>query len=361
MLAKHIIQPLDTSPCSLHVRYPADTREGQRGGSQLADGFYGLLFALLGDLDYNAKALGLPVWSSSAMPCALCQCSKHGINSWKDCRPTASWLDTVWTPSTWLAWEGRSSNLLFTLPNVSALTVCLDWMHCKLLGTDMYLFGSVFYILCFNILEAAPLENLKMCWQFIKQFFKDNGTQDAFKYINRLTLFVRKSGGHKLRGKAGEIRSLGPALLALWEAKMDFAVLRHRQIRLLLHMSCRLESLIDDNKGRFVFNEADANRFRELAFNMAQLNVQVSQEFAEAGEHKLFVVTSKMHFLLHAAMMARHINPGLVWCFKGESYMRVTQRMVRACCHGLNGPAAVKKQCFRYRHALHRELLGNAL
>ena len=98
-----------------------------------------MLWALVGDLDYLAKTLDLPRWSLAESCCVLCGCKKNGPLSWQICQRSAAWMKTRWTPRTWLANPARSRNRLFLLPGVTALTVALDYMHCKYLGSEQYL------------------------------------------------------------------------------------------------------------------------------------------------------------------------------------------------------------------------------
>ena len=130
--------------CLIHPR----SQHGKRAGQDLADGYFGIMFGSLGDLDYFAADLGLPRHSANS-PCPLCRATTHGPTHWQDCRVDAAWLGECWTPVAWKAWPGRSQNQLFSLPGVRALTVALDYMHCKYLGMDQYIFGSILYILCF--------------------------------------------------------------------------------------------------------------------------------------------------------------------------------------------------------------------
>ena len=120
---------------------------------------------------------------------------------------------------------------LLTLPGLSACTVALDWMHCKYLGSDQYMFGSVMWLLCFVVMPETPLQNLLACWIFISRFYKEQETEHRLKFLNKLSMFVRKSGFPKLRGKAAEIKGFGPALLALWESQMKQSLDVHNKIR----------------------------------------------------------------------------------------------------------------------------------
>jgi hypothetical protein len=68
----------------------------------------------------------------------------------------------------------------------------------------------------------------------------------------------------------------------------------------------------------------------------------------EEEEAHLFQVTSKTHMALHCALLSKHINPRVVWCFSGEDMMYVThsdigcilrQRSARSKSSEQNGAA----------------------
>ena len=120
-------------------RYLSGTREANLAGSHLADGFFAVLWCIAGDMDYFAKTLSLPRWSLAVGCCALCQCTKNGPHTWQDNRVNAPWTQTLWTALAWRTYANRSRNRLFSLPGVTGLTVALDYMHCKYLGSDQYL------------------------------------------------------------------------------------------------------------------------------------------------------------------------------------------------------------------------------
>ena len=67
----------------------------------------------------------------------------------------------------------------------------------------------------------TPKANLAVVWQFIARYYKEHKTARRYKAIRKLSMFQRKKGYAKLRGKAAEVMGLGPALLACWKAFMD--------------------------------------------------------------------------------------------------------------------------------------------
>ena len=302
--------------------YDPDSSAGSKALSLLAEGHFGLLWAIMGDLDYFASILGLPRYSTACGPCALCRCTGVGLNTWTDTGPTAAWIGECWKSRDWLLWEGRSKNLLFSLPGVTALTVALDYMHSKYLGMDQYMFGSTLYVLCYMVMTGTPEENVAWCWAFVQRFYKGNRTTTRYRYLNRLTMFVRKKGYPKLRGKAAEIRHFGPALLALWTACADPASDLHQRIKLMLKLNVRLESILTEHPDEFALPGPAANEFEGVAFAMAQLQTAIAEHFLGQGQ-QLYDITSKTHMVLHCALLSKHISPRVSWCFSGEDNMKV--------------------------------------
>ena len=94
-------------PESNHLgqKYDPCSNERQLAGTFLANGYCGILWSLVGDLEYFNQVLKLPHYSNKTNPCALCRCSGGSDDaSWKDCRLSAPWLSMQWKPagSLWL-------------------------------------------------------------------------------------------------------------------------------------------------------------------------------------------------------------------------------------------------------------------
>ncbi len=137
-------------------RYAPGTQEAALGGEFLADGFFAVLWVIAGDLDYLAKTLSMPRWSLAVGCCILCKCQKNGPDSWQDCRLDAPWTERLWTAQAWRNYADRSRNRLFTLPGVTGLTIALDYMHCKYLGSDQYMIPTfVSCIVCVSVTYIA--------------------------------------------------------------------------------------------------------------------------------------------------------------------------------------------------------------
>ncbi len=216
-------------------------------------------------------------------------------------------------------------------------------------------FGSVFVLLVFDLLPHTPKVNLAIIWNQIKTFYVENKTKHRYKSINKLTMFKKKAGYAKMRGKAVEIMGLGPALLKVWTKYMNKTLQEHRIIRLCLSLCVRMEEILNKYlpcDGFLALPQQAAEELVTTAFSLVQLNVQLCEFYADVGK-KLFTVTSKCHYLLHICLQADAIHPRLCWCFSGEDYMKCMQRLVRACCNGRVKPElAMKAVAEHYRLGL---------
>jgi len=121
---------------------------------------------------------------------------------------------------------------MLQIEGVTILSFFPDWMHCKHLGIDKILLGSVLYVLVHHVLRGTVEENLEDVWAAIEATYKKLGTANRYGRM-RQTMFHTKSQP-KLQGKAVEVRDLGPVMVEVWEMFMNEHVAIHRQIHLML-------------------------------------------------------------------------------------------------------------------------------
>jgi len=341
-------------------RYPAGSVEANRAGSFLADGFKAVLWALTGDLDYFHAMLGTPNYSAAGGPCMHCRCTLTGSNTWTDFRDEALWRTSRWQGETWRAWEGRTQCVLLTLPGASCWTIAYDWVHVKYLGVDQYIFGSVLSVLVSMVMPNDENTNLENCLAFLKDYFKRHSTPTPFRYLTKLTMFVRTGKYPKLRGKASEVRHFGPALLALWNMHMNQNLALHKRISLMLKHNVHLEEMITLHNEDFSFPAGAAEDFQKTASGMLVLLNQIADHFVDEGV-KCFDITSKTHMLQELAMLSRSMNPKVVWCFMGEDQMQRMQQVAKACVRGNRVDKQTSKLARHYRLGLHLHFLQLAL
>ena len=339
-------------------KYAANTQDGQKAGQYLAGGYCGVLWSLVGDLEYLTQILKLPHYSSKSGPCSLCKCTgDSSAMSWKDCRLTAPWVQAQWKPHEWHMWEGKSSCPLFQqLPGLSAVAVCYDFMHCKYLGTDMVFLASCLWLLCYKILpDASPLANLQACWTKISAVYKEEKISDRYRGMSKLSIFERKKGGPKLKGRASQVASLAVPMFHLWVENMDAANPLHKKIKTWLKMNMLTEKNLKENAEVLALGPEASSKFKTMSFAMAQLHRDLAQSFLDE-QVTLFSDIPKIHTWLHSVLASDVLSPRLSWCFRQEDYMSVQRTLARSCCRGLKGPQVTAKVISKVRIAMHLHL-----
>ena len=175
---------------------------------------------------------------------------------------------------------------------------------------------------------------------------------ERYRGMTKLSLFMRKKGGPKLKGRAAQVQHLAAPLCALWQSKMNPHVEVHRKILTLLKTSVEMNSLLQANQHKLAFDPEEAERFKKCAFAGAQLHRDLSQHFAEE-EKPLFADIPKIHANLHCALACPYLNPRLTWCFRQEDNMNVHRVLAKSCCKGIKGPQVTAKMVAKLRVAMH--------
>ena len=120
------------------------------------------------------------------------------------------------------------------------------------------------FLLTHQLLDiGSPLKNLQYLDQLIQQFYVENPSSTKYRHMSKLTMFMRKSGGPKLRGKAIEIRSFGPAILSLWQQFHNPGLQIHKYILLLLKLNQQIDFVLEEYKGFFSFPANIAEEFNK--------------------------------------------------------------------------------------------------
>ena len=108
--------------------------------------------------------------------------------------------------------------------NVTGLTVQPDLMHVKYLGYQQFWLGSVMWMLVNEILPASPLANLRGIGLYVLRWQRRHNVSAKFPLgaFQKLSIFQRKKGYPKLRGKGAHVRHLAGALSSLWNSPTMF-------------------------------------------------------------------------------------------------------------------------------------------
>ena len=182
------------------------------------------------------------------------------------------------------------------------------------------------------------------------EFYKVHNTPVRFKYWNRLSMFEKKSKYPKLRGKAAEIKYLAEPLLHVWQKYYRSQLGVHRDILLYLKLNAQVEEQLIANKELTSFPDEQAAMFENGVTSMLLLLTRIAEHFLD---EKLFNITQKAHFMQHTALLVKHLNPRLLWCFMGEDMQQRMSSLAKACVKGQRPGQTIFKMFARYRLALH--------
>jgi hypothetical protein len=245
---------------------------------------------------------------------------------------------------------------------VSILCVAGDWMHTMHLGVLQYAFGSVLWLLAFDILPGTPADNMRDVMRQLRFFWKYHPTPGHFQGItlNMFSVANDPEGKYpKLKGQAGEIKHLGPALLFVFRANHRQGFLQDIQTFLMLEKFCRLDAILDDHPST-VFPRlplAAAAEFERVAFEAASLQNALAAYYSGPPDPKpLFNITIKSHYMVHIAVMAKFSNPRISMCYGGEDYMKHMKQLVAASIRGMKAADVSKKLADKQAAAMHIEM-----
>ena len=173
-------------------------------------------------------------------------------------------------------------------------------------------------------------------WSRIQHHSRELKIRDRYRNMH-ISMFCIRSRPNfkfpKLKGRAAEIKCLVHPLLLTWCEFMDSTSVVHKQIRLLLQCSARMEDLVYDRKKEYKFApDAHADLMRNCE-NFLVLSSAVSNHFSGEGI-KVFNIVPKHHFLWHCCFLAKYLSPRWSWCFSGEDYMQHMRRLGQSVLRG---------------------------
>jgi hypothetical protein len=184
-----------------------------------------MLFLAKADLDFQGNDLKM-THISNVHGCAFCPASKHAddLPWYHMVKDMAGWIVNAFTTESWKMARPGQGVEVFRMSFMSCLSLGVDMMHVKHLGVDKPFFGSILWLLCFEVLNDGPQSNLDYVFGLIEQYYRDHNYSSrrlsTYKCL-KFGMFTNAKYPHAsypvLKGKAAEIHHLGPALLWVWE------------------------------------------------------------------------------------------------------------------------------------------------
>ena len=222
---------------------------------------------------------------------------------------------------------------VWDIPGMGLHSVFWDIMHGLDLGPTQHVIGNVLTDFVDNPnFGTNRKERLAAVWSKIQTHYKNMGIASRLNSLT-LTMLINSSKHPQLKSKANQARHLMPVVLAMLEDPLtsvedaDYVANRYSTVFYL----CRFYGLLDTHdmflKGD-VPTEAKTCVDNFLA-HYDWLNAW-SLEHGSAAWH----LTIKFHYLKHAGVTLRWINPKFTSCYPFESFVGKVARVAHSSSYG---------------------------
>ena len=202
---------------------------------------------------------------------------------------------------------------------------------------------------------GSPEERLSLVWDKIAAYHSEHPSASRFNRM-KLSMFCNTATPDKsfpqLKGRAAEVKALGPALLHVWGELMDQSNVQHKQIRLGLKCSVRMDNIISEHPTDICLPPEAADDFERAAWGFLGCLTALAKHYNALGL-KVFDVTVKAHYLAHCALKSRDLSPRLGWCYCGEDFMGKMKKVAQASMRGVKMSKVGHKVLFKYCWGLH--------
>ena len=142
-----------------------------------------------------------------------------------------------------------------------------------------------------------------------------------------------------MKGKAHAIKHLGFMLRDLFYEWHDPTDGFQKGVLCTFASSCRSEEILPLYRSDFKLPRPIVEEVRNLCW----AHVRQTKELMNYSDRRIFNVTFKHHWLLHAGHRAMFQNPRMGWCFQGEDLMLKIREMTHPCTFGTKDEFVHKK------------------
>lgn len=282
-----------------------DTKRRKLAGSPI--GMKAVLAEVRGDWACFKACFRLPGWNELRGCCWKCQVTPEGIRDFGENAPWRSMPLTHWDLMARMLQQYGSISPIFKCPYFVSGCFQMDWLHAVDLGVSAQFLGNLFW-LCLPKLAGNTLQDrVGSLFQLIQQYYRDTDAENQLDALTVLMLCQPKKGP-KLRGRAGEVRTLVPFGKRLAEdllSDADQTELAAKECA--KHLLACYDMLSSANFNPQVL-QLHCKKFCLLYTTLESL----------AASPLLWKVKPKLH--LFAEIAALGSNPSTLWTYRDEDF-----------------------------------------
>ena len=203
-----------------------------------------------------------------------------------------------------------------------------------------------------------PDGNLLDLWTMIEISTSKSDAKYKFTGLHKSMFHSTADSFPYLKGRAAQIRHVGPALLRAFEHYMDADNQVHRWVRLGIKASIQMETILNSCENEWKVPAPLDSKLVASGFAFLACQNALREHF---GVHRrIFHVTIKSHVLMHACMMAKYLHPRRTWCYSGEDFISRIAKIIMKSNRGTPLRFVVDRTMHKYARGLLSELLEQA-
>jgi hypothetical protein len=242
-----------------------------------------------------------------------------------------------------------------------------DILHCKFLGVDAYVLGSVLQYLYVFLIGGHGDEALAYVFERVRRAYQRLGIiKDRFSEFKRTAIQSDSAKLPFLKGAGGQIKNLMRAMAIAFreitnEPRYRNAPLGvdptnrlHETILFMIGESLKINVLLEKHSSAYRMEAPDCDHFRVACFQYCKAVTACCRLCHPRAA--LFHFTLKSHYLLHLGVVASYICPCLGDCSEGEDLMKVAKRLIASSSRGNSFLGCTKTAMAKYCHALSFDL-----
>ena len=331
---------------------PGSFGDAHKGKPLSADGFFGVVWRLGGDMDWYFKRLRMRLAPAANLPCAWCDGGRPPNPPFLDARLAAQWVHTCKTPPA----PRPSDHLVWDIPGVTLFAATIDPMHSGDLGIASHSIGNVFHSIVFGgDLVGTVAAREEIVWDRVKDIYGQLRTPVRLTSFGRW-LWTNIDRPHQefpfLGGKASESRHLVRVAMQLCHEFNSGSPRDTARLRAGVNLARYYDTLA--NAG-YHLSTAEHAAAVDSMFAFMDAYQRLAADAASRGIMAWNMV-NKHHYMCHQALQSKYLNPDATWTFPYEDLMGRMKRVAMMSKAGMNLAKVSSTVLTKYRHVLYLAL-----
>ena len=314
--------------------WPSGSADDVLGGSDLAKGFFAVVWLIKGDIEHLANKMNLRHFASNQF-CDFCTSDKTAAQPlWPfNFGPDSLWKHQMLDANQWRALNPEAHCIFQKMPFLSQLNVEPDELHVLHLGVSQYIAGSVLWLLTYRLLTGSPVDNINLVWDLVSQFYSNHQTRCQYSQLSLGSFHdPRKVRGEypRLKGKGAEIKGVIPALRSIWFQFRRDGCPEDQWCQQVLDDLCTVQEILDEDPTSLFLGAGRPAALMSAVDSMFKFYTRLANH-ADAKGDLLWSMVPKFHWLWHLSRRSQYLHPRRGACLLDEDFVGKLKLITKMC------------------------------